>query len=171
MRKDEKVMEVKNLSERFEKAKALIFTAYRGLKVSEITELRMKLRKSSSSLKVVKNRLVKRALKEKGMAGLDQHFTEPTAIAASDVDPISPAKILVEFAKTHDKLILKGGFMDGNPLTAKDIETLARMPSREVLLSRALASMQAPATNLACVLSAIPRGLVYAINAIAKTKQ
>lgn len=170
MRKDEKVLEVKNLSERFEKAKALIFTAFRGLKVSEITELRRKLRQNQSTLKVVKNRLVKRILKERGLEGLSGHFTDPTAIASSDADPVSPAKILVEFAKGHDKLVLKGGLMGTSLLSASDVETLARIPSREVLLSRALASMNAPATNFACALAAIPRKLVCAINAIREKK-
>jgi large subunit ribosomal protein L10 len=171
VRKEEKVQEVKNLSDRVEKAKVLLFADYRGLKVSEVTELRMKLRKEQSSLKVVKNRLMKRVLKQFNIEFLEKYFTGPTALAASDVDPVVPAKALVEFARTHGKLSLKGGYLDGKDLTAAQIEALAKMPSREVLLARALSSMMAPATNLVGVLAAVPRKLVYAVNAIKEKKQ
>lgn len=170
MNKEQKTNEVKNLAERLEKAKTLIFAGYRGLKVSEITDLRMKLGKGQSSFKVVKNRLMKRALKEKGMGELAEYFTDPTAVASSDADPVTPAKVLVEFAKLNAKLAIKGGFLDGARLTLKDIETLAKMPSREVLLSKMLGSISAPATNMACVLIAVPRKLLYALTAIKATK-
>lgn len=171
MNKEQKTKEVAALSERFDKAKAVIFAGYRGLKVSEMTELRTKLRKGSSTIKVVKNRLMKRVLKDHGLDNLADYFKEPTALASSNEDPISPAKILVEFAKAHTKFAIRGGFMDGSVLSVKDIDTLAKIPSREVLLSRALASMNAPATNMAGVLAAIPRKLLYALNAIKATKQ
>lgn len=171
MRKEEKVTQQQALAKRLEKAKVMIFADYRGLKVSQVTDLRMKLRKESSALKVVKNRLMKRALKDAGLSALDKYFTGPTALATSEVDPVTPAKTVFEFAKTHDKFSLKGGYLEGRQLTVADIEMLAKMPSREVLLSRALASMNAPATNFACVLSAVPRKLLYALNAIKETKQ
>ena len=171
MRKEQKVEEVKNLSDRFEKSKAMIFAAYRGLKVGEMTGLRMKLSNNQSSLKVVKNRLMKRVLKEKGLDGLLKHFTEPTAVATSSEDPVSVAKILVEFAKTYEKLTIKGGFMDGAELSVQQIEALSKLPSREALIAKMLGSMNAPATNLVGVLSAIPRNLVYALNAIKEKKQ
>ncbi len=171
MKRTDKVEEVKSLKERLESAKAFIFADYRGLKVSEMNELRSKLRQDDGRMKVVKNRLMKRALKDLGLENLSEYFTGPTALASSDVDPIVPAKVLVSFAKDHDKLEIKGGFMDGAVLMAKDVEQLSMMPSREELLSRALASMNAPATNMAAVLAAIPRKLVYALNAIKDTKQ
>lgn len=170
MNREQKVQEVKSLSERVEKAKALLFAGYRGLKVSEITDLRMKLRKGQSTFKVVKNRLMKRVLKERGLEALEGHFRDPTAIAASSVDPVAPAKILVEFAKGNDRLALKGGYLDGRVLSVADIEALAKLPSREVLIAKALGSMQAPASNFVGVLAAIPRKLVYALNAIKATK-
>lgn len=171
MNKEQKIKEVTVLSERLEKAKALIFAGYRGLKVSEMTELRTKLKQGESSLKVVKNRLMKRALKERGLSELERHFREPTALAAAFADPVHPAKVLVEFAKAHGKLILKGGYLDGREMTIRDIETLAKLPGREVLISKALGSMLAPAQNFAGVLAAIPRKLVYAINAVKEKKQ
>lgn len=171
MDREQKGQEMKSLAQRVEKAKALIFASYRGLTVAQMTDLRMKLRKGESTFKVVKNRLMKRVLKEKGMESLEGYFRDPTALATSDADPVSPAKILVEFAKANAKLALKGGFMDGAVLSAADIESLAKLPSREVLIARALGSMQAPATNIAGVLAAVPRKLLYALNAIKETKQ
>jgi len=170
MNRTEKEQEVVKLSDRFKKAKAIIFAGYRGLKVSEITELRSKLKKSASVMKVVKNRLVKRVLNQEGMKDLEKYFHEPIAIATSESDPAAVAKVLVEFAKDHERLKLKGGYLDGKMLDIKMIDTLAKLPSREVLLSRAMASMLSPATNLACVLNALPQKLVRAINAIKEKK-
>lgn len=170
MNRQEKEQEVVKLSDRFKKAKALIFAGYRGLKVAEMTELRMKLRKSASAMKVVKNRLVKRVLEKEGLKDLEKYFVEPTALATSESDPAAVAKVLVEFAKDHDKLKIKGGYLEGKFVDLKGIDVLAKLPSREVLLSRALASMNAPATNLACVLAALPQKLARAINAIKEKK-
>lgn len=171
MNREQKGQEVAALAQRVERAKALIFAGYRGLKVSEVTDLRMKLRKGQSTFKVVKNRLMKRVLKEKGLDALGGYFRDPTALAASDVDPVTPAKILVEFAKANNRLTLKGGYLDGKVLSVADIESLARLPSREVLVARALGSMQAPASNIVGVLAALSRKLLYALNAIKATKQ
>lgn len=171
MRKEQKVKEVELLADRLEKAKAIIFAEYKGLKVSEMTDLRSKLRKEKSSLKVVKNRLMKRVLKDRGLDSLMGHFVGPTAVASSEHDPITPAKILVAFARDHEKFVLKGGYMEGSVLAARDVDALAKMPSREELLARALSSLMAPATNFAGVLAAVPRKLVYAINAIKEKKQ
>lgn len=170
MNRQEKEQEVVKLSDRFKKAKAIIFAGYRGLKVAEITELRSKLRKTASSMKVVKNRLVKRVLDQEGLKDLEKHFHEPTAIATSDSDPAAVAKVLVEFAKDHASLKLKGGYLEGKFMDARSIDALAKLPSREVLLSRAMASMLSPATNLVCVLNAIPQKVVRAINAIKEKK-
>ncbi len=171
MRREQKVKEIDALTKRMEAAKAMIFTDYRGMKVSELNDLRSKLRKEQSSLKVVKNRLMKLVLKAHGLENLSSHFTGPTALISSESDPVSPAKIVMAFAKDHANLILKGGYLDGSALTAGDIDRLSKMPSREELLARALASMNAPATNMAGVLAAIPRKLVYALNAIKESKQ
>ncbi len=170
MNRQEKEQEIVRLGDRFKKAKAIIFAGYRGLKVAEITELRHKLRKSASAMKVVKNRLVKRVLEKEGLKDLEKYFHEPTAVATSESDPAAVAKVLVEFAKDHGALKLKGGYLDGKIMDVKNIDALAKLPSREVLLSRAMASMLAPATNLACVLNALPQKLARVINAIKEKK-
>lgn len=171
MNRDQKAAEVAHINDRFEKAKSLIFADYRGLKVSEMSELRNKLRESGSSMKVHKNRLIKRVLKERGLEGLDEFFTDPMAVASAEADPVAPAKILVEFAKAHKALTLKAGLMDGDILTKAQIEQLATLPSKDELLAKALASMNAPASNMVGVLAALPRQLVTVIDAIAKTKE
>ena len=169
--REQKAQEVKFLADRVSKAKALVFAGYRGLKVSEMTDLRSKLRKGQSTIKVVKNRLMKRVFKEQGLENLDEYFSEPTALAASEADPVSPVKVLVDFAKANNRLQIKGGFMDGKVLSIKELDRLAQLPSREVLLAKALGSMQAPASNIVGVLAAVPRKLLYALNAIKDTKQ
>ena len=171
MDRAQKELEVRGINDRFEKAKALIFADYRGLKVREMTDLRAKLREGESSMKVVKNRLVKRVLKERGLDDLNEFFTDPTAIASTETDPASPAKILVEFAKKCEALQIKAGFMDGALLTKAQIEYLATLPSKDELLAKALSSMNAPATNFTMVLAAIPRQLVTVIDAIRKQKE
>ena len=171
MNKAEKAKEVEGLAERVKKAQVMIFADYRGLKVSEVTELRSKLREGETAFKVVKNRLFKRVLKSEGLDVLEKYFTGPTALATSEVDPVTPAKALVDFAKTHAHLELKGGYLEGKDLTSADIDALAKMPSRDELLARALRSINAPATNMAGVLAAVPRKLLYALNAIKDTKQ
>lgn len=171
MNREEKTKEMQHLSERVKKAQVMLFADYRGLKVAEVTELRSKLREGESAFKVVKNRLFKRVLKEQGLEQLEKYFTGPTAMATSDVDPVSPAKTLVDFAKGHEHLEVKGGYLEGKDLSPADIMALAKMPSREELLSRMLGSMNAPATNMAGVLAAVPRKLLYALNAIKDTKQ
>lgn len=171
MDKQTKIQEVSTINDRFEKAKALIFADYRGLKVAEMTDLRAKLREGESSMKVVKNRLVKLVLKKRGLEDLNEFFTDPTAIASTEADPAAPAKILVEFAKKYGALQIKAGFMDGELLTKAQIEYLATLPSKDELLAKALSSMNAPATNFAMVLAAIPRQLVTVIDAIRKQKE
>jgi len=171
MNRQEKELQVQELTDRFKKAKALIFADFRKMKVSEMTGLRSELRKAESILKVVKNRLAKRVLSSEGIAGLDGYFDGPTAVASSEAEPASVAKILVEFSKSHEALKIKGGFFEGKAIGLNEINVLAKLPSREVLYSKMLATMLAPATGLACVLSAVPQKLVRVLDAIKKTKE
>lgn len=172
MNRQEKEIEVGKLADRLQKAKAVIFTSYIGLKVSEITQVRSKLGKEKASMKVIKNRLAKRALTAQGLSEDVAKFIDgPTAISTSEADPVAPAKVIVEFAKQFEALKIRGGLLDGKLISIKDIERLATLPSREELLAKMLGSMQAPASNTARVLSALPRKLVTVLDAIAKTKQ
>lgn len=171
MLKSEKSLVVSQIRDRFSKAKSVIFAEYRGLKVEQLTTLRKELGKEKASLNVVKNRLVKRALKEVNIEGLDSFFSGPTAVASSEVDAVVPAKILVAFNKENEALQIKGGYLDGEVLSLDRIRQLASLPSREELYAQLLRCMNGPAQGLVQVLSAVPRGLVTALDAIAKTKQ
>lgn len=166
MDRTQKEKQVEYISDRFEKAKSIIFADFRGLNVTQITELRRKLSEAHAEMKVVKNRLTKRAAKNRNIEGLDEHLTGPTAMTSTDTDPVLPAKILVNFAKDHDALQIKAGFMDGRVLDLGIIRMLASLPSREVLLSKALGSLMAPITKFTLTLAAIPKNLVNVINAI-----
>lgn len=171
MNRDEKSKEIEQIKGRFQKAKALIFATNNGLKVSEVTELRKKLKSVQSQLQVVKNRLVKRALKDASIEGLDSFFEGPIAMTSSDVDPVSPAKVLVDFMKEHEALVIKGGYLSGEILTADKIKALAALPSREVLYAKLLGTLLNPARQLVGVLAAMPRQLVGVIDAIKQQKE
>lgn len=171
MLKSEKSIVVSQVRDRFSKAKSVIFAEYRGLKVDQLTLLRKELGKEKASLNVVKNRLVKRALKEANIEGLDSFFSGPTAMASSEVDAVVPAKVLVAFNKENEALQIKGGYLDGVVLSLDRIRQLASLPSREELYAQLLRCMNGPAQGLVQVLSAVPRGLVTALDAIAKKKQ
>jgi len=169
--KRQKEQQVEYITDKFEKAKSVIFADYRGLNVSQMTDLRRRLGQAASTIKVIKNRLVKRAAKMKSIEGMDAFFTGPTAMAVSEKDPVQVAKVMVEFAKEHELLKIKAGYMDGKVIDIATINRLASLPSREVLLGKMLGSMMAPASNLAGLLHALPRRLVSVINAIKEKKQ
>lgn len=166
-----KELEVKNLAEQFKSYKTAIFADYRGLTVSQMTTLRNKLRKESSFVKVIKNRLLKKALKDMNIEGLDSFLVGPTVMAGSDTDPVSPAKVLVEFAKDNDKLKIKAGWMGADLLNLNKIKELAALPSREQLYSKLLGTLNATSTNLVNVLAAVPRQLAQVVAAVRDKKQ
>ncbi|MDO8526184.1 MAG: 50S ribosomal protein L10 [Deltaproteobacteria bacterium] len=170
MNKEQKATEIASIRERFQTSKAVIFAENKGLKVSEMTELRKKLHGVDAKLQVVKNRLVKRALKEAALEGLDGFFEGPTAIASATTDPVGPAKVLVDFAKDHEALLIKGGMMDKVALSMDKIKALAALPSKEQLYAKLLGCMLNPARGVVNVLAAMPRQLVTVIDAIGKQK-
>lgn len=171
MLRSQKPKEVSSIKERFETAKSVIFAENKGLKVSEVTELRKTLGKENASFKVVKNRLVKRALADAKIEGLDSYFKGPIAIASSETDAVTPAKVLVHFTKENERLEIKGGYMQGEVLSVGKIRALASLPSREELYAQLLRCLQGPARGLVTVLSAVPRSLVTVINALKDKKE
>ncbi|PIR25229.1 MAG: 50S ribosomal protein L10 [Deltaproteobacteria bacterium CG_4_10_14_0_2_um_filter_43_8] len=170
MNRTQKEIEMKNLSTSFAAAKALVFTSYRGLKVEEMNEVRSELRKGGSKLKVIKNRIAKKALDEQGLSELHACISGPTAVASSETDAVVSAKIMVEMAKKYEAIQIFGGALEGKLISVDDIIALSKLPSREVLIAKVLGSMSAPAQNMVGVLAALPRQLVTVIDAIAKTK-
>ena len=136
-------------------AQAMVLVDYRGLTVAQDTELRKQLREAGVIYKVCKNTMMKRAFEGTDFAGLDEYLEGPSAMAVSKDDATAPARILCNFAKTADKLELKAGVVEGTVYDVAGLSELAQIPSREVLLSRLLGSMQSPVANFARVINQI----------------
>jgi large subunit ribosomal protein L10 len=137
---------VSELTESFTSSTAAVLTEYRGLTVKQITDLRVALG-ADTTYAVVKNTLTKIAAGNAGLSGLDALLAGPTAVAFVGGDPVTAAKALRDFAKAHPALVVKGGVMDGKPLTAEEIKKLADLESREVLLSKMAGALKASLTN------------------------
>lgn len=167
---EEKQVVIQGILEKINQSKSIVITDYRGLNVSQVTELRRKLREAGVEYKVLKNTMVRFAAKEAGIEGLDDILTGPTAVAFGLTDAVAPAKILSDFAKANDKLQIKAGVLDKKVLTADNVKALADIPSREVLLSMVLRGMQAPISGLVNVLQGNVRNLVYVLAAIQEKK-
>lgn len=146
------------VSELIEKLKAVatgVVIDYRGLSVEEDTELRRKFREAGVEYSVVKNTLLRFASKEVGLGELDEVLHGPTAIATHNEDLVAPAKIFADFAKTHEKVSIKAGFMEGNVISIDEVKALAATPSKEILISKLMGSMNAPISALARLLNTI----------------
>lgn len=150
-----KKVRVEEITEKFKTAATAVVVDYRGLSVSQVTELRKQLREAGVEFKVYKNTMTRRATEAAGLEGLNANLTGPNAIAFSTEDVVAPAKILNDFAKKNDKLEIKAGVIEGTIATADDIKALAELPSREGLLSMLLSVLQAPMRNFALATKAV----------------
>lgn len=146
---------IDEIKDHVSKASAAVIVDYRGLTVEEDTRLRKSLREAGVVYKVYKNTYLKRAFEGTDFAQLDQNLEGPTAIAFGIDDATAPARVLAEFAKTCEKLEFKAGVVEGTYYDAQGIQVIASIPSREVLISRLLGSMQSPITNFARVIKQI----------------
>lgn len=153
MSKAERQATVDEITVRFRESQAALLTEYRGLTVKQLKELRRSLG-ATTQYAVAKNTLTKIAAKEAGIEGLDELLVGPSAIAFVQGDPVEAAKGLREFAKTHPLLVIKGGVMDGKPLSAAEVSKLADLESREVLLAKAAGAMKATLANAAALFQA-----------------
>lgn len=161
---------VEEIKERLQKIQGAVLADYRGLNVAEMTELRSKLREAGIEFKVLKNTLTRKAADEIGLEGLEPYLEGPTAIAFGIDDPVAPAKILSDFAKTHKALELKAGILENRVIDVKGIKALADLPSKEVLLAQVLAGMQSPMYGFAGSLQGVLRKFVYALDAVREKK-
>jgi large subunit ribosomal protein L10 len=152
---ESKQLIVDEISGKLKSSVSTIVVDYRGLTVAEVTELRKQLREAGIDFKVYKNSMLRRAADAVELSGLNGALTGPNAIAFSNEDVVAPAKILNDFAKTHEALELKAGVIEGNIVTVEEIKALAVLPSREGLLSMLLSVLQAPIRNLALVTKAV----------------
>lgn len=165
MDKARKQAALKELEEVFEGAGSVVVTHYSGLSVAEMSGLRTKLREGGGQLKVIKNRIAKIALKDKGGDAAKDLFQGPVAIAYAE-DPSLPAKVTSEFAKDNDKLKLVGAIMDGEVMDQAGIKVLATMPSREELIATVVARLLGQASQIGQRIAAPGQQLAGAIKAI-----
>ncbi|WP_342507161.1 50S ribosomal protein L10 [Sporosarcina sp. FSL K6-2383] len=146
---------VSEISDKLKAAASVVVVDYRGLDVSQVTELRKQLREAGIDFKVYKNSMSRRAAEAVGLEGLNESLTGPNAIAFSNEDVVAPAKILNDFAKKNDKLEIKAGVIEGVVASEADVKALAELPSREGLLSMLLSVLQAPMRNFALATKAV----------------
>jgi len=150
----QKIERVAELKERIEASEALLLTDYRGLSVTEITELRRSLREGGARFAVIKNTLMRRALEGTDAADLGSLFEGPSAVAFVDADPVAAAKSVTAAAKKFPTLVLKGGFVEGRVLDADQTKALADLDSREVMLSKLAGMMKSEIARAAAAFQA-----------------
>src|SRR6266566_7286988 len=162
----EKVALVDEVRTRLSSSSAAILTEYRGLKVSELAVLRRALRQAGGEYKIYKNTLVRFAVRDLGLQTLEPLVQGPTAIAFVDGDAASVAKALRDFARTNPHLVVKGGLLGQNVLSAADAGALADLPSRDRMLAQVAGALAAPMQQFASLLQALPQNLAYGLRAL-----
>jgi large subunit ribosomal protein L10 len=170
LKKEEKRQLVQDLHEELENSKAVFVADYMGLTVEKITKLRREIRGAGGSFQVVKNTLLRRASADTSAKVIEQHFVGPTAIAIAGADPVAVAKALVNFAKDNEELEIQGAALGASALSAAEVQELAKMPPKEVLLARLLGTLNAPVSNFVGVLAAMVAQLVYVLKAVENKK-
>lgn len=169
--RNEKEVLVKDLTEKLQKSKAVIFTDYRGLTVEDISALRNNFREKGIEFKVLKNTLFRIAAKEaKTEIDLDQIKNHPVGAAFGFGDEVEPAKVAYEFSKKNDALEIVGGVLNGNSVSVDQIKSLALMPGREEMYAKIVGSLASPLRGLASVLQGNLRGLVTVLSEYQKTR-
>lgn len=152
----EKKQEIVNqIAEEIKASSSIVIADYRGLNVAEVTELRNNMRNEGLTFKVYKNSLVRRAMEQAGIEGLDEVLTGPNAIAFSTEDVVAPARVLNDFAKTHENLELKAGVIEGKVASLEEVKAIATLPNKEGLLSMLLSVLTAPMRNTALAVKAV----------------
>ena len=170
MPKPKKVESVAEMKDRLQSHVVAIATQYQGVNVEQVTALRRKMRAQQIEFKVYKNTLAKLALDELGLSEAAKFIEGPTAWAFAQ-DPTAPAKLLKDFAKDVKAIIMNGGVLEGRVISKAQVEALASLPGREVLLSMVVGTIAAPLRNLAGALNALPRNLVNVLDQIRKSKE
>ena len=151
----QKEAQVNELAEKFKEAKVILLTEYRGINVADDTKLRNDLRNANAQYKIMKNNIVKRALNANGENGLDDLLEGPTAVVMGNEDYLEPAKVVYNFTKNNDFYKIKGGIIEGKVMTAEEIITLAKLPSRDTLLSMLAGGLLATISKFAVALDQV----------------
>ena len=167
---DEKKAVVAEVSAEVAKAQAIVVAEYRGLEVGNMTDLRRKARASGVYLRVLKNTLARRAVQGTPFEKLTDQMVGPLIYGIS-TDPVATAKVLNEFAKANDKLVIKGGAMPNALISTAEVKALAALPSREELLSKLLGTMQAPVAQFVRTLNEVPTRFVRTLAAVRDARE
>ena len=152
---NQKKEEVKKLAEEMKEAKLILLTEYRGINVTDDTTLRKDLRNAGAKYTIIKNNITKRALAECKIEGLDEKLEGPTAVLISSEDYLEPSKIIYNFMKNNEYYKIKGGVIEGKVMTAEEIITLAKLPSRETLLSMLAGALLGNISKIAVALDQV----------------
>ena len=150
-----KQAQVEELAKELKEAKLVLLTNYRGITVTDVTKLRSELRSANAEYRVIKNNIVKRALDANGEKELDSVLEGPVALITSKEDYLAPAKVIYNFTKGHDFYKIKGGVVEGKVMTAEEIITLAKLPSRQELLAKLAGALLGNITKLAVALDQV----------------
>ena len=153
MNKEQKKNYIEEMTSKFESSKAVMVTHYQGLTMTQLDDLRAKMREHGIIFKITKNRITKIALKETSKKDLEKYFSGPTAAAISS-DPISTAKILTKFSKSNNKLKIVAGFMDGKVLDEKEVSIIATLPTLDEARAKIVGILTTPAQRLVSILLA-----------------
>ena len=171
MARKEKEVFVNELTDRLKTNNNFILTDYKGLNVEEeMTDLRNKMREIGCEFKVVKNTLARLAMKNLNLENLIEYLKGPTAIAVEKTDIIAATKTLVDFSRQHQNLKIKAGFLGGHVIPAQEVESLAKLPSREILLAQLCQGLQGPIVRFCGVLQGVVRNLIFVLSAISKKR-
>jgi len=154
---NQKIKEVDELAEKIKEAKVVLLTDYRGINVEDVTGLRAKLRGANTEYKVIKNNITKRALDKCGFEGLDEKLEGPTAVVLGYNDYLETSKIIYEYAKENEFYKIKGGIIDGKVVSAEEIVTLAKLPSKETLISMLAGALLGNVSKLAVALGEVAK--------------
>lgn len=152
---NQKKEEVKKLAEEMKASKLILLTDYRGINVTDDTTLRRDLRNVNAKYTIIKNNITKRALAECGIEGLEDKLEGPTAVVLASEDYLEPSKVIYKFSKDNDFYEIKGGVIDGKVMTAEEIITLAKLPSRETLLSMLAGALLGNISKIAVALEEV----------------
>jgi large subunit ribosomal protein L10 len=167
----EKAATLEEIKQKLTASTAVILTDYRGLTVKEMQALRANVRNAGGEVKVYKNTLTELALRELALPEMDEMLQGPTLFTFATGDPVAPAKAIMDFAKDHKQLEVKGGFIEHHVVGADSVKALAALPSREVLIAQLLGTMNNPITQFVRVLNGPVTAFARVLGAIAEQKQ
>ncbi|MGO9380239.1 MAG: 50S ribosomal protein L10 [Dissulfurispiraceae bacterium] len=168
--KEKKSQQITELTEKFSRSKAVVFTEYKGLTVAEIANLRKLLKEVNAEYKVAKNTLIAIAVKGTPVEAAKDFLIGPTAVAFGFDDPVAAAKKLLEYSEKNDKLRIKSGIVEGKLFSFDELKALSKLPPKHILLSMMAGTFQAPAAKLACALNATIAQFAYALEAVKNKK-